>query len=104
MRRVVILSPYRGDIPKNLEYLRRCLNDSVRRHEAPFASHILYPIVLNDSIPEQRSKGFECEAAWLGAADAVVVYDDLGISTGMALTIKKAEELNIEVAFRSLKE
>lgn len=39
MRRVIIESPYHGNVERNLRYLRACLRDSLLRGEAPFASH-----------------------------------------------------------------
>lgn len=93
MKRVIILSPYRGDIGGNLVYARRCMADSVRRFEAPFASHLLYPFILNDTDPSQRTKGFELEAAWLVVADLVAVYIDLKVSSGMKKTLATIEEI-----------
>lgn len=51
MRRVIVESPYAGDIERNMRYLRACLADCLRRGEAPFASHAIYtqPGVLDDS-------------------------------------------------------
>ena len=42
MIKVIIESPYTGDVERNLEYARRCMRDSIKRGEAPFASHLLY--------------------------------------------------------------
>ena len=41
MQRVIIESPYAGEIDKNTAYARRCMRDSLDRGEAPFASHLL---------------------------------------------------------------
>lgn len=87
MNRVIILSPYKGDTEANLLYGWHCVLDSVQRGEAPWASHLFYTVVLNDSDPVQRAKGFECEAAWLRAADLVAVYTDRGLSSGMVKTL-----------------
>lgn len=87
MNRVIILSPYKGDISANLAYAWLCVLDSMKRDEAPWASHLFYTEVLRDSDPAQRAKGFECEAAWLRAADLVAVYTDRGLSSGMLKTL-----------------
>lgn len=42
MMRVVVESPFAGDIQKNIEYARKCMADCLKRGEAPFASHLLY--------------------------------------------------------------
>ena len=88
-KRVIILSPYKGDIEGNLKYLRQCMADSAKRGEAPYASHAMYPFFLNDMLPEERAKGFEMEAAWLAVAEMIAVYWDLGVSSGMQNTIHR---------------
>ena len=57
--KVIIESPYFGDVEKNLEYARRCLSDSLGREEAAFASHLLYTQVLNDEIQDERLLGMK---------------------------------------------
>lgn len=95
MRRVIIESPYAGNIELNLRYLRACIADCLRRGEAPFASHGLYtqPGVLRDEVPEERDRGIGAGFAWRELADATVVYADLGISQGMKHGISAATEL-----------
>ena len=100
--RVIIESPYAGDVAANLIYARDCLLDSLRRGEAPFASHLLYPQVLNDHDPEERRQGIDGQLAWLQVADMVAVYVDRGISSGMKEAIAEAERLGIVVQERHL--
>ena len=59
MIRVILESPYAGDIEKNIEYARKCVRDSLLRGEAPIASHLLYTQegILYDDIPEERKHG-----------------------------------------------
>ena len=104
MRRVIIESPYAGDIEKNVAYARLALRDSLKRGEAPLASHLLYtqPGVLQDSIPQERTTGIEAGLAWMGLAEAVIVYNDLGLSPGMIAAIARAKWLKIPVEYRSL--
>ncbi len=106
MRRVVIESPYADphDVGPNISYARRCLADSLSRGEAPLASHLLYtqPGVLDDTKPEERARGIAAGHAWIGLADAVVVYQDFGISSGMSAGIASARALNIPVEYRRL--
>lgn len=98
MKLVIIESPYAGDVEQNLEYARMCISDSLRRGEAPFASHLFYTQVLDDSIPEQRRQGMNAGFAWAYKADLIAVYIDLGISSGMeeAINIAKKEGRSIE--------
>lgn len=89
-RRVILESPYAGGVERNLRYLRRALRDSLLRGEAPFASHGLYTAALDDLDPGERSLGIRAGLAWGAAAEATVVYADLGISPGMRIGIDAA--------------
>lgn len=104
MKRVILESPYAGDVTVNLAYLRRCLRDSLLRGESPFCSHGLYtqPGVLDDSVPDERRHGVEAGFAWRDVADLTVVYIDLGISPGMESGIKDATSKGRPVEYRSL--
>lgn len=82
-RRVIIESPYRGDIERNKAYLKVCMMDSISRGEAPSASHKLYTDVLDDDNEDERRLGIELGFAWLKAADLVAFYTDFGMSSGM---------------------
>jgi len=105
VKRVLILSPFKGDIAANVEYAWRCVIDSMQRGEAPWASHLFYTQIMNDSNPAQRSLGFQCEEAWLRAADLVAVYTDRGMSSGMIKTINMIGESYpwVPLQLRSLK-
>lgn len=104
MRRVVIESPYAGDVERNLLYLRACLHDCFKRGEAPFASHGLYTQegVLDDASPDERRRGIEAGLRWGAAAEATVVYADLGVTDGMRLGIADAELARRPVEYRTL--
>jgi hypothetical protein len=105
MRRVIIESPYAGDIIRNEDYARSCMWDSLRRGEAPFASHLLYtqPGILRDEISSERERGIRAGFAWGEVSDAIVVYTDLGVSDGMKRGIEAAHAAGRPVEFRSLK-
>lgn len=94
MRLVLVESPYAGNIERNLAYARAALHDCLRRGEAPFASHLLYtqPGVLDDLVPSERELGINAGLAWGRAAEATVVYVDLGINKGMHLGIERAHK------------
>lgn len=104
MKRVILESPYAGDIAINVAYARRCVRDSLSRGEAPIASHLLYtqPDILNDDDPTERQWGIDAGLAWKAVADASVVYTDLGISRGMQYGIDAAKAVGIPVEFRSI--
>jgi len=104
MRRVILESPFAGDVARNIRYARACVRDSLLRGEAPIASHLLYtqPGVLNDDIPEERQWGINAGLAWRSVADASVVYTDLGISRGMEYGIAAARAAGVSVELRTL--
>ena len=104
MRLVILESPYAGDVDANLSYGRACLRDSLRRGEAPIASHLLYtqPGVLDDTVPEERNYGIEAGLAWRKVADASVVYVDRGISKGMRHGIEAAKAAGLPIEYREL--
>jgi hypothetical protein len=104
MRRIILESPFAGDIAANIDYARACVRDALLRGEAPLASHLLYtqPGILDDYDRNERAHGINAGHAWLHFADAVVVYTDRGISEGMGAGIRLAEFNNIPVEYRSL--
>lgn len=87
MRKVYISSPFHSDDPeikkRNIEYAKECMKDSIERGEIPFASHLLYPQVLNDDISEEREKGIEISLNFMTVCDKVIFYVDWGMSEGM---------------------
>lgn len=112
MRCVVLESPFKREgathderkesMRRHLRYLRAAMRDCLMRGEAPFASHGLYtqPRVLDDENPDQREHGILAGFAWADRADATVVYGDLGISQGMALSIARATRLGQPIEYR----
>lgn len=108
MRLVIVESPFAGTTPeesdRNLAYARAAMADCLRRGEAPYASHLLYtqPGVLLDDVPEERRLGIAAGLAWGDMAQATVVYDDLGISSGMEEGIRRARSAGRPVSYRRL--
>lgn len=89
--RVVIESPYAGEIDKNQAYLRDMIEGVIRGGGYPLATHAWLPGVLDDNKEEERRKGMLVHLNWLEVADVVVVGTDLGISRGMELGIAYAK-------------
>ncbi len=85
MRRIVVESPYAGNVYEHIVYARRAMADCLARGEAPFASHLLYTQegVLCDNIPEERELGIHAGFAWRDCACGIVFYVDYGWSRGM---------------------
>jgi hypothetical protein len=108
VRRVILESPYAGNFFQrwmNRRYARKCVRDSLRRGEAPIASHLLYtqPGILNDKKASERQLGIDAGLAWRDAAVASVVYTDRGISRGMEYGIAAAHASGLRIDYRTLK-
>lgn len=104
MQRVILESPFAGDMGKNIAYAKACMRDCLKRGEAPFASHLLYAQdgILDDNISGERQLGIEAGLCWGEAADKTVVYQDLGISEGMKVGIEQAEKADRVVEYRKI--
>lgn len=102
MRLIILETPYAGDVDTNVCYARACLYACLQRGEAPLASHLLYPQVLDDKTPKERAWGIEAGLAWGAKAEATVVFTDRGISDGMRQGIKRAEAEGRPVEMRAL--
>jgi hypothetical protein len=105
-RLVVIESPFAGEDrlarARNELYAQEALRDSLHRGEAPFASHLLYPQVLDDNVPAERYQGIQGQIAWIDAAGFIAVYVDRGISAGMSEAIIYALKRGFEIQLRAL--
>lgn len=104
MKLVVLESPFAGDIEGNIAYAKRAVHDCLLRGEAPIASHLLFTQrgVLDDNKPEERKLGIAAGHAWIPVANAVVVYQDRGISKGMELGIENAKKAGIAIEYREI--
>jgi len=102
---VFLASPYRADdlegYVRNLAYLHDCMQDSIKKHEAPFAPHAMYTKFLTES-DKARAQGVGCGLNWVEAADVFVAYVDLGITEGMQLEIDEAFAHGLDVEQRRL--
>jgi hypothetical protein len=103
---VVLLSPFRAptilERTRNKLYAQEAMADALARGEAPFASHLLYPQVLDDGDGAEREQGIAAELAWIDLARCVVVYVDRGISAGMAGEILHCFRHGYAIKLRSL--
>lgn len=106
VRRVLMESPLAAptaeEVLANVAYARRAMRDCLRRGEAPFASHLLYPQVLDDRDAAERTQGIEAGLLWGKCADATVVYVDRGISSGMWEGVIRATAEGRPVEYRWL--
>ncbi|GMV17995.1 MAG: hypothetical protein AMXMBFR56_62190 [Polyangiaceae bacterium] len=94
MIRTTVESPLAAPTPegfrRNVRYAQLCLLDSLKRGEAPYASHLLYPQVYDDLDEDQRRVGMAAGLEWLRMAELVALYIDLGVSRGMTAAAHEA--------------
>lgn len=103
MRRLVLVeSPFRAITEAPTDYVIRSMRDAFARGDFPFASHRLFPGVLDDNKPDQRALGIEAGLEWGRQAVETLVYCDHGISIGMAIGIARAVEEGRPVVLRAL--
>ena len=104
MIRVILESPYAGDVERNLAYARMAVKDSLLRGEAPIASHLLYTQegILDDNVPYERKLGINAGLAWKDVADKHVFYIDYGYSKGMEYAKQYATQNNIPIEERRI--
>lgn len=99
---VLLESPWSGAVEVHKAYARAAMFDSLRRGEAPMASHLLYTQVLDDDDSGDRLTGMQAGWAWIGAVRFVAAYADLGISRGMRAGLRRAHAAGVQVFIREL--
>lgn len=102
MKRAFLISPYSGDVPRNLEYADRCQTFCFSSGWAPFAGHLQYTRVLDDNQPKDREFGMRSAYAWLSVSEAALAFMDLGVSRGMRADLDAARRLSIPIHYLSL--
>ena len=96
--KVYVVSKYAGDIEKNVDAAKDYCRMVIGRNRIPVASHLLYPQLLDDNVPEQREIGTMCGLALLAICDEVWVFGKEH-SPGMVKEIGEAHRLNKPLRF-----
>lgn len=98
-RLVILESPFAAlknrTVENNIAYAKLAMMDSLSRNEAPIASHLLYPQILNDNLHADRALGIAAGHAWLRVCDEIAFYADWGFSPGMCATMVLVQELGL---------
>ena len=96
-RKVYVASKYAGNIDENVAkaviYCRYVINKNCM----PVASHLMYPGILDDSIPTEREMGLMFGLALLEVCDEVWCFGE--ISLGMEHEIREANKLGKRVRY-----
>jgi hypothetical protein len=101
-RIVFVCSPYRGDVERNAAYARRAVRSCLLRGEVPIAPHLMYPGALDDGVKDEREIALSACVDLLRRCDALVVFGDFGVSSGMDREIAAAHLYRILVENRCL--
>ena len=96
MKLVYICSPYAGDIEANIRFAKDACRHAAEQGFAPVAVHLLYPQILDDSIPAQREIGIRMGLRVLASCDELWICGSR-ISHGMSCEIAEAERLGIPI-------
>ena len=104
LKLVIVESPYAGDVATHTLYAKRCIRHSLLQSEAPIASHLLFtqPGILRDDVPDEREVGIAAGLAWYLVAQACIVYEDYGITQGMRLGIRAAQNVECPIYYRKI--
>jgi hypothetical protein len=106
VKTVMVVSPFRASANRtreqHLAHAKKLCELAARAGVAPFASHVFYPLFLDEDSEKDREIGLVCEHEWLGQCDELWIWDDWGISSGMKRAIGKAQDYqNIEIRYFS---
>jgi hypothetical protein len=102
VKRVFLISPYSGDVERNLKYADKCQTFCFSSGWAPFAGHLQYTRVLDDSDEKDRSFGMTSAYEWLIVSELAVAFMDLGVSRGMHADLDAASRLKVPIQYLSL--
>ena len=101
--KVYVASRYAGDVERNVAAAVRCCRFAIRKGCMPVASHLLYPQMLRDNVPEERELGTVFGLALLALCDEVWFFTDGGgLSPGMAAEEHEAKRLGKPVRYFDL--
>lgn len=96
--KVYIVSPYAGDVDANVKNAVTYCRFAINKKKIPIASHLLYPQMLNDSIPEEREIGTLYGLSLLAICDEIWCFGD-ELSPGMEKEIKEAKRLRKRIRY-----
>lgn len=95
-------APDEQGIIHNVYYTMLAVRDSLERGEVPYASHLFYTQMLDDSIPHERQLGIDAGLFIGRTAELTAVYIDLGVSRGMEYGVDVAKKAGRPVIERRL--
>lgn len=97
--KVYVASKYAGDVEKNVAAAVGYCKYVINQDMIPVASHLLYPQMLDDSIPEERELGLMFGLSLLAICDEVWCFGDVSSSVGVQQEIVEAKKLGKKVRY-----
>lgn len=96
MKLIYVASPFAGDMEQNIEYAKQACRAVMESGHAFFAPHLLYPSILDDTVPEERQLGIDMGLSMLSRCNELWVFGET-ISAGMQAEIQEAQRIGIPV-------
>ena len=97
MKIVYVSSPYsEGRRKENIKYAKDACRYVAESGHAFFASHLLYPQIMDDKQPGERKHGMDMGLAVLSKCDELWAFGVV-VTDGMKKEIEEAERLGIPV-------
>lgn len=98
MKRIAVISPFRETAERSraehFATAKLLCRAAALASCAPFASHVSYPLFLDEDSEEERALGLSCEHAYLETMEEAWIWDPWGISGGMKGAIEYVEKIN----------
>lgn len=96
MKLIYVASPYAGDVKGNVRFAEKACRYVMEQGCAFFAPHLLYPAILDDSVPSERALGMAMGLLMLGKCDELWAFGTC-VSAGMQAEIEEASRLGIPI-------
>lgn len=97
IKKIFVCSPYRGDVDRNINYVKNICRYIIFHGHAPFAPHLHYTRFLNEDLEYERTAGILCGLEFLKCCDELWYFDKYGVTEGMKIEIEEARSLGIMV-------
>lgn len=73
---VYVASAYSGDVTTNTEKAKQYCRFALEQGQIPLAPHLMFPLFMNDDVPEERELAIFMDVILLGKCDELWVFGD----------------------------
>lgn len=99
MKKIYVVSPYAGDVKRNVANAIDYCKFVMSKGYMPLASHLYFTQLTDDNIPEERTQGLNMGLELLEMCDETWVFYENRISSGMAGEIARTNELGLPLKY-----